>query len=79
MLNFSSCRINDWTYELPFDVNFKDVTGQTPIYLASLLGNLKMVEIMLKFKVKATRTKVSGIYFLVFTRNIIFSDSDSDL
>lgn len=47
----------EWEYELPFDVNFKDVTGQTPIYLACLLGNHKMVETMLKFKVKATRLK----------------------
>ncbi|KAF6207493.1 hypothetical protein GE061_015939 [Apolygus lucorum] len=55
---YSSYSADEWTYELPFDVNFKDVTGQTPVYLASLLGNLKMVETMLKFKVKATRTKV---------------------
>ncbi|XP_014247457.1 leucine-rich repeat serine/threonine-protein kinase 1 [Cimex lectularius] len=48
----------DWEYELPFDVNFKDVTGQTPIYLACLLGNVKMVETMLRFKVKSTRIKV---------------------
>ncbi|CAB0014704.1 unnamed protein product [Nesidiocoris tenuis] len=55
---YCSYSIEQWTYELPFDVNFKDVTGQTPIYLASLLGNLKMVETMLKFKVKATRTRI---------------------
>uniref|UniRef100_T1HIN4 non-specific serine/threonine protein kinase n=1 Tax=Rhodnius prolixus TaxID=13249 RepID=T1HIN4_RHOPR len=48
----------EWEYELPFDVNYKDVTGQTPIYLACLLGNQKMVETMLRFKVKATRIKV---------------------
>ncbi|KAL1122208.1 hypothetical protein AAG570_003613 [Ranatra chinensis] len=51
-------RDGDWEYELPFDVNFKDVTGQTPIYLACLLGNYKMVETMLRYKVKASRTKV---------------------
>lgn len=37
----------------------KDVTGQNIIYMAALLGNYKMVDTILKFKVKATRIKVS--------------------
>lgn len=56
MIKYSSH--GEWEYELPFDVNFKDVTSQTPIYIACLLGNHKMVEIMLRFKVKAVRVKV---------------------
>lgn len=40
---------------MPFDVNMKDASGQTVLYIACLLGNLKMVETLLKFKVKAKR------------------------
>ncbi|KAK7861679.1 hypothetical protein R5R35_005355 [Gryllus longicercus] len=47
----------DWEYEMPFDLNMKDVTGQSAIYVASLLGNYKMVDLLLKFRVKAIRIK----------------------
>ncbi|XP_065214793.1 leucine-rich repeat serine/threonine-protein kinase 1 isoform X2 [Planococcus citri] len=50
-------RIGDWEYELPFDVNMKDVTGQNVLYIASLLGNYKMVDAILKYKVRAIRIK----------------------
>ena len=51
-------RDGEWEYQLAFDVNMKDVTGQNVLYLASLLGSYKMVDVLLKFKVKATRVKV---------------------
>ncbi|XP_076250430.1 leucine-rich repeat kinase isoform X2 [Rhynchophorus ferrugineus] len=44
-----------WEYFMPFDVNERDATGQNILYVASLLGNKKLVEAILKFKVKATR------------------------
>ncbi|XP_063218267.1 leucine-rich repeat serine/threonine-protein kinase 1 isoform X2 [Bacillus rossius redtenbacheri] len=47
----------EWEYEMPFDINTKDVTGQNVLYVASLLGNFKMVDMLLKFRVKATRIK----------------------
>nr|CAD7202602.1 unnamed protein product [Timema douglasi] len=50
----------DWEYEMPFDLNMKDVTGQNVLYVASLLGNYKMVDTLLKFRVKATRIKVEA-------------------
>nr|XP_018906420.1 PREDICTED: leucine-rich repeat serine/threonine-protein kinase 1 isoform X2 [Bemisia tabaci] len=50
-------RDGDWEFTLPFDINMKDVTGQNVLYLASFLGNSKMVEILLKFRVKAVRIK----------------------
>ncbi|KAK6640321.1 hypothetical protein RUM44_012007 [Polyplax serrata] len=48
---------NEWEYLMPFDINMKDASGQTVLYLASLLGNLKLVDTLLKFKVKATRIR----------------------
>jgi len=48
----------EWDYEMPFDVNVKDGTGQSALYLACVLGNLKMVEYLLKFRVKVTNFKV---------------------
>lgn len=60
--SLSFFREGDWEYELPFDVNYQDVTGQTPIYLSCLLGNSRMLDSMLKFKVKASRTKASQCY-----------------
>ncbi|XP_046393381.1 leucine-rich repeat serine/threonine-protein kinase 1 [Ischnura elegans] len=46
-----------WEYELPFDINHKDVTGQTVLYQACYLGNKKLVDLLLKYKVKAYRIK----------------------
>jgi hypothetical protein len=51
----------EWEYEMPFDLNMKDVTGQNVLYVASFLGNYKMVELLLKFRVKASRIKASLI------------------
>lgn len=42
-------------YQLPFDVNSRDVTGQTILYLACYVGNQKLVDLLLKFKVKAVK------------------------
>ncbi|CAG9769543.1 unnamed protein product [Ceutorhynchus assimilis] len=44
-----------WEYFMPFDLNERDATGQNILYVASLLGNKKLVEVILKFKIKATR------------------------
>lgn len=40
---------------MPFDINERDATGQNILYVASVLGNKKLVDVILKFKVKATR------------------------
>ncbi|KAF4523571.1 hypothetical protein B566_EDAN014882, partial [Ephemera danica] len=47
----------EWQYSLPFDLNARDVTGQSVLYLACYLGNQALVDLLLKFKVKATRIK----------------------
>lgn len=44
---------------MAFDINMKDASGQTILYLACLLGNTKMIESLLKFKVKATKINSS--------------------
>lgn len=49
-----------WEYFMPFDINERDATGQNILYVASLLGNKKLVEVILKFKIKATRIIQSG-------------------
>ncbi|XP_050296551.1 leucine-rich repeat serine/threonine-protein kinase 1 isoform X5 [Anthonomus grandis grandis] len=44
-----------WEYFMPFDLNERDATGQNILYVASLLGNKKLLDVILKFKIKATR------------------------
>lgn len=68
-------KTGNYEYELPFDINAKDVsgrhivmlskhvimihyfTGQTVLYIAAYMGSLKMVEIILKFRVKGRMLK----------------------
>ena len=49
-------RTGTWKYELPFDVNQRDLSGQSILYLACCIGNLRMVDLLLEFRVKATST-----------------------
>ncbi|KAG5883328.1 hypothetical protein JTB14_032528 [Gonioctena quinquepunctata] len=44
-----------WEYFMPFDINERDATGQNILYVAALLGNKKLIDVILKFRVKATR------------------------
>jgi ankyrin repeat protein len=43
---------------MPFDINERDATGQNILYMACLVGNKKLLDVILKFKVKATRIQV---------------------
>lgn len=45
-----------WEWRLPFDPNAQDVTGQTSLYIASILGNKALVNVLVKWKVKARKT-----------------------
>jgi ankyrin repeat protein len=47
-----------WEYFMPFDINERDATGQNILYMACLVGNKKLLDVILKFKVKATRIQV---------------------
>ncbi|XP_058798844.1 leucine-rich repeat serine/threonine-protein kinase 1 [Phymastichus coffea] len=43
----------EFEYEMPFDINTQDVTDQNILYISSVLGNLKIIELLLNYKVKA--------------------------
>ena len=45
-----------WEWRLAFDPNAQDVTGQSSLYIASILGNKSLVQTLLKWKVKCKRT-----------------------
>ena len=44
-------------FELAFDLNQRDAEGQTVLYLATCVGNLKIVELLLGFRVKGRRSR----------------------
>lgn len=44
-------------WQLPFDPNLQDVTSQSALYVACLLGNKNLVELLLKWKVKCIKVK----------------------
>ncbi|KRT85722.1 Ankyrin repeat-containing protein [Oryctes borbonicus] len=44
-----------WEYYMPYDINERDATGQNILYMACLLGNKKLLDVILKFRVRATR------------------------
>lgn len=50
-------KTQQWEYLFPFDINAKDVTEQTVLYVACLVGNQRIVDLLLKFKVPAKRIK----------------------
>lgn len=44
-------------FEMPFDINIQDVSGQNVLYISCVLGNLKIAEMLLNYKVKGRNTK----------------------
>ena len=57
-LNFSSSIFpGKFEFELAFDLNQRDAEGQTVLYLATCVGNLKIVELLLGFRVKGRRSR----------------------
>lgn len=42
----------DVEYEMPFDINLKDVSGQNALYIACQMGNQRLVDTLLKHKVE---------------------------
>ena len=49
-------RTGSWVYNLPFDINQRDLSGQSLMYMACCIGNLRMVDLLLEYKVKAVST-----------------------
>ncbi|RXG51538.1 Leucine-rich repeat serine/threonine-protein kinase 1 [Armadillidium vulgare] len=52
-------RSGNWEYEIAFDINSRDVSGQSVLYAACYAGHQKMVDILLKYRVPAKRVKRS--------------------
>ena len=46
-------------FELAFDLNQRDAEGQTVLYLATCVGNLKIVELLLGFRVRGRRRRAA--------------------
>jgi hypothetical protein len=44
-----------YEYELAFDLNQRDAEGQTVLYLATCVGNLKIVELVIGFRLRARK------------------------
>ncbi len=42
-------------YYMPFDINAQDVTGQTILYVTALVGNQRLIDFLLNFKVSAIK------------------------
>ncbi|XP_011493971.1 PREDICTED: leucine-rich repeat serine/threonine-protein kinase 1 [Ceratosolen solmsi marchali] len=47
----------EYEYEMPFDINTQDVTDHNILYISSILGNVKIVELLLNYKVKTRNVK----------------------
>ncbi|XP_043222191.1 leucine-rich repeat serine/threonine-protein kinase 1-like isoform X1 [Amphibalanus amphitrite] len=46
-----------YEYYMPFDVNASDMEGQTALYQACCVGSVRLVEALIKFRVKAYKIK----------------------
>lgn len=46
---------------MPFDINERDATGQNILYVAALLGNKDLLDVILNFRVKSTRISQSDV------------------
>ncbi|XP_022246027.1 leucine-rich repeat serine/threonine-protein kinase 1-like [Limulus polyphemus] len=58
-----------WEYDLPFDINAKDVAEQTVLYLSCYVGNLRLVDTLIKFRVRGKK---------ILKQNIIDSQNRSE-
>ncbi|XP_046483953.1 leucine-rich repeat serine/threonine-protein kinase 1 [Neodiprion pinetum] len=47
----------EFEYEMVFDINTRDVTGQSVLYISSTLGNAKIIDLLLSYKVKARKVR----------------------
>ncbi|XP_060809328.1 leucine-rich repeat serine/threonine-protein kinase 1 [Amyelois transitella] len=49
----------EWQYSYAFDVNARDASGQTALYVACTLGNLPVVDALINFTLPATKINQS--------------------
>lgn len=52
---------------MPFDINERDATGQNILYVSALLGNKDLLDVILKFRVKAIRLCQSDVSIIKCT------------
>lgn len=52
---------DQWEYFMPFDINERDATGQNILYVAALLGNKDLLDVILNFRAKSTRISQSDV------------------
>ena len=45
-------KTGQWTFDAAFDLNQADVTGQTLLYMAVCVSSVKIVDMLLSFKVR---------------------------
>ena len=50
-----------YEYYMPFDINAQDVTGQTILYVAALVGNQRLIDFLLSFKVSAFKIEKQNL------------------
>ncbi|CAB3231871.1 unnamed protein product [Arctia plantaginis] len=56
VLNTYTDPSGEWQYAAAFDVNARDVSGQTALYVSCTLGNVALVDALLSHEVQATPT-----------------------
>ena len=80
-LNLKTLRDGDKEFEVPFDFNLRDVTGQTLLYMACCVGNLKIVEVSSSFYSKELCSYISYFIFtfLFVIHSKVHSGSESSL
>ncbi|XP_045540793.1 leucine-rich repeat serine/threonine-protein kinase 1 [Papilio machaon] len=59
LLNTYTDASGQWRYRFAFDVNARDASGQTALYVACTLGNAAVVEALLAFTLPKERTDVA--------------------
>lgn len=66
----------EWEWRLPFDPNTQDVTGQTALYVACLLGNKPLVDLLLTWRPRCNQSSIKRgdnvIFFIDLLLRIIF-------
>jgi len=46
---------DDLEYDMPFDINLKDVSGQNTLYITCQMGNQRLVDMLLKYRVESRK------------------------
>lgn len=64
----------EYEYKAVYDINHRDVSGQTALYVACLLGNRPIVDILLRHTVKATKVPSQVILQFLISYSLILKN-----